>query len=431
MVSGDEMPIRRRTVLVGMVGAVATPMVGAVSAETNTLVVDDGEQCPDATYTSIQAAIDDANAGDTVEVCAGTYTESLTDFPDSLTLVSRSGPAKTVIDAPTGENAIRIKGSTVLISGFTIQSENARGIDIGQGASGTEIRNNSIEATNGKAIVSFSSVEIVDNTLQAKRGILLGSFNNREAGALVEDNQITVNGYAIKINAMDNIAVKNNTIRNVLSNGEQQGGTGVLLTVRTGPLDNTTIAGNSFENLSNGVFAFAKFSPLRPITGLTIRNNEFRNNIHGIQLRNEVDGTITGNVIVGSVDAGIEFTGTPDGSLIYDNLFNNTENVKGLASAGPNQWNVEPREETNIIGGPLTAGNFYAHPDGTGFSEQCDDHDRDGICDTPNDLGTESNANTDFHPLTMLDIPGRGPPEDTPGRGPPEDTPGRGPPGWL
>ncbi len=42
--------------------------------------------------------------------------------------------------------------------------------------------------------------------------------------------------------------------------------------------------------------------------------------------------------------------------------------------------------ETNIVGGPYLDGNFYANPDGAGFSQTCPDDDRDGFCDTPHIL---------------------------------------------
>jgi hypothetical protein len=51
-----------------------------VSASTATLVVDDdGADCPDAAYTTIQAAVNAANPGDTVAVCTGTYAGAIVD----------------------------------------------------------------------------------------------------------------------------------------------------------------------------------------------------------------------------------------------------------------------------------------------------------------------------------------------------------------
>jgi len=51
---------------------------------------------------------------------------------------------------------------------------------------------------------------------------------------------------------------------------------------------------------------------------------------------------------------------------------------------------------TNIIGGPYIGGNFWAYPNGTGFSQTCADADIDGICDLPYVLDMN---NTDFLPL--------------------------------
>ena len=43
-----------------------------------TLVVDDDKvQCPDAGFTSIQAAVNAANSGDRINVCPGTYREQV------------------------------------------------------------------------------------------------------------------------------------------------------------------------------------------------------------------------------------------------------------------------------------------------------------------------------------------------------------------
>lgn len=52
--------------------------VGQAGASTTWVVDDDRAQCPDANYTSIQAAVDFASPWDTIVICAGTYEESST-----------------------------------------------------------------------------------------------------------------------------------------------------------------------------------------------------------------------------------------------------------------------------------------------------------------------------------------------------------------
>jgi parallel beta-helix repeat protein len=78
-------------------------------------------------YPSIQAAIDNANAGDTVFVKAGKYAVNL----NSMILINKplsligENPSTTIIDQqplPYGGPSIRIKADNVTVSGFTIQN---------------------------------------------------------------------------------------------------------------------------------------------------------------------------------------------------------------------------------------------------------------------------------------------------------------------
>ena len=58
--------------------ALAAPAATASAADAATLVVDrDKAQCPHAPYASIQQAVDAAQPGDTVHVCADLYSEEI------------------------------------------------------------------------------------------------------------------------------------------------------------------------------------------------------------------------------------------------------------------------------------------------------------------------------------------------------------------
>ena len=76
-----------------------------------------------ADFTSIQAAVDAAGDGDTIEVRSGTYVENV-DVGKRLTIISASGnPDDTIVQAATsGDHTFNVRGvDYVNISGFTAE----------------------------------------------------------------------------------------------------------------------------------------------------------------------------------------------------------------------------------------------------------------------------------------------------------------------
>src|ERR1041385_5697416 len=122
------------------------------------IVDDDHAQCPTATFTTIQAAINAASPNQVILVCAGTYPELLTgtlNINKTLTLLgaqntvdarTRGGPESVITDV----NGTRVNASNVVIDGFTVQTsinpnETGFGIHVSPGVSGTQILNNIIQ----------------------------------------------------------------------------------------------------------------------------------------------------------------------------------------------------------------------------------------------------------------------------------------------
>ncbi|WP_440950735.1 carbohydrate-binding protein [Methanosphaerula subterraneus] len=103
---------------------------------------------------------------------------------------------------------------------------------------------------------------------------------------------------------------------------------------------------------------------------------------------------IHGNWITGN---GRGFVGGDWGSRVRNNYLNNTDNGY-FGSFESGQLNYEKTGGANIVGGPYLGGNFWANPNGTGFSETHPDADRDGICDVPYVVNPEEGV-TDYLPL--------------------------------
>ena len=85
------------------------------------IVVDDDSVCPGAAFTTIQAAINAAGVGDTIDVCAGTYDEDIVINKDNLSVIG-AGAATTNVRGPIGGpgTTVQIAANNVTVAGFTI-----------------------------------------------------------------------------------------------------------------------------------------------------------------------------------------------------------------------------------------------------------------------------------------------------------------------
>lgn len=111
--------------------------------------------------------------------------------------------------------------------------------------------------------------------------------------------------------------------------------------------------------------------------GVSDENNEL-----GIVGIHSEDILIHGMRIAGNGEAGIGIMGMNDCTIV-NNYFNNTLNVD-MADPGATatSWNLSKTVGTNIVGGPFLGGNYWATPDGTGWSEVTPDRG-DGFCNAP------------------------------------------------
>ncbi|MCX6698659.1 MAG: PEGA domain-containing protein, partial [Methanomicrobiales archaeon] len=81
---------------------------------------------------------------------------------------------------------------------------------------------------------------------------------------------------------------------------------------------------------------------------------------------------------------------------IWNNYFSNNENVDlSNALVTGSSWNITKTTGTNIVNGPFLGGNYWAKPDGTGWSQVTPDRG-DGFCNAPFVYDSD---NTDYLPL--------------------------------
>jgi parallel beta-helix repeat protein len=201
-------------------------------------------------------------------------------------------------------------------------------------------------------------------------------------------------------------STNNNFTGNTLNSN---GGHGVYLTnSSTNTLDSNTASDNSRgiylisssgnNIINNAVLGNREFGILLSYSiDNNISGNEVSNGGRGIHLSTSQSNTISRNIIARNSISGIFMSSTSNDNIFFDNYLNNVFNSDVKDGSAGNVWNVTKTAGTNIVGGPFIAGNFWAKPDGTGFSQTATDGDGDGIADTAYKL--PGNNYSDFLPL--------------------------------
>ncbi|AKB38645.1 surface layer protein B [Methanosarcina siciliae C2J] len=142
---------------------------------------------------------------------------------------------------------------------------------------------------------------------------------------------------------------------------------------------NNILEGNILSEAYEGIYLYGACKEN------ILNNNTITASSYGLYTEGCCNNTISGNRISGN-DIGISLNlnwtdGTvSDYNTIYNNYLNNTQNAEDY---GTNTWNTSKTPAVNIAGGPYLGGNFWASPEGNGFSETASDEDGDLIADLP------------------------------------------------
>ena len=240
------------------------------------------------------------------------------------------------------------------------------------------------EACNNSECGIFLATSSNDNTVSDNT-----ACNNSEYGIYLDfsgnitlsNNTAFNNTFGVNLVESGNITLSNNTARyNAIGVNLVESGNNTLSSI--------TACNNSYGILlvqsGNNTFSSIK----------TCNNSEC-----GVSLASSSnDNTLSGSIVHNN-DCGI-YLAFSSNNLIYNNYFNNTNNTYFEGTNTGNRWNSTKVPGLNTIGGPYLGGNFWASPEGTGFSESATDGNYDGISDSPYSI-TESGDNIDFLPLVI------------------------------
>jgi len=284
---------------------------------------------------------------------------------------------------PNGENGVSLMSSSnVTVRNNTIERNEKHGVRIRDESNDNVIGENTIAShvtANGTGHGVF--VEGL--------GVNFGFPTN----TTVTHNEITDNDYGVSMfHDVDSVVRGNAVLRN---------GIGVRVGSNTEPISSR----ETTECTDSGVLEF--LSEFGGSTDGTVMDNHIEAGgtalkiiTHPTSLTN-CDGTITDisyddPTVEGYVIANNHLEGSEPINVTNSRLDYPTAETYDSSFNGSNAWNASKTADGNVLGGPYRAGNYWATPNGTGFSQTCTDADGDGICDSNRSIATN---NVDELPL--------------------------------
>jgi parallel beta-helix repeat protein len=297
-------------------------------------------------YSTIQEAIDNATAGDTVFVFNGTYNENIV-IGKKISVIGESAET-TMIEGKSGvDMVVKILSGEVQLSGFTIKGDTSGQDGIHIFSLITEVivsYNKVMECSYGLTLQVTSERNLISNNIVSDNeyvGIRLQESDRNE----IHENIIERNGeWGISLASLSKQnSISNNTI------DENYGG----IRIAGGSVQNEIIGNNITNSIKEGII-FEGIS-----TGNTIEANIISDNFGGIKLSGSGEALVTGNAIVNNEMEGILLELSNNNIITANNFIENKRQVKFKLSSR-NSW--EENYWDNWIGLKLEAPLFKKFP---------------------------------------------------------------------
>ncbi|MBN2881363.1 right-handed parallel beta-helix repeat-containing protein [Candidatus Woesearchaeota archaeon] len=205
-------------------------------------------------------------------------------------------------------------------------------------------------------------------------------------------NRTNYLGSSMYIQVSENVSLRNVTIQKVGSGVSCYGCQYLNVTNSFFSVRNDALRGGSNVYLDNSTIKDSETGLIIEISNSSIKNCIFENNTNGINIWGYNPG---------------------ENNSIYNNLFNNTNNIIFSGNIYDNFWNITNQTGEKIFStGTNIGGNFWAEQTGLGYSQLCFDLDKDGFCDLAYDVindvgctkGIDCSNNTDYLPYSNYDL---------------------------
>lgn len=317
-------------------------------------------------FSTLQAAIAAASAGDTIQVGPGTYTETGQIVINKNLTIIGAGKTLTIIKPAQNTGSVDdARGWFLVNEGVTFNLSNVtldgNGYDIhtalrthGSGI----ISNNRIINVNYVKYVGLGlgilgpDVQVLNNTFENIGRIGVHITQSTTINVLVSGNTYIGKGsvdsldYAIEVGKGAKATISNNTISNCLAVASSDGSVsaGILVTTFYGAGTEAVITGNTISNSSNGVYIGYNDEDTSKVT---ISSNTFTNN--DVQIIN----TNPGNTMITIGENSFDRNVTIEGDLI--NVYGKIQTAIDASVSG-DVINVSDGiyEENIIVDKPLT-----------------------------------------------------------------------------